>query len=90
MLKAIGMAMKYGAMIPVAVDFLKEIEDTVKDREITQEESRRLMKQLWVVLNTYRATEMGVSYDSFVESMDEKRKAKRKAKRAETVRQALS
>tara|TARA_Y100000034_G_C6530995_1_gene228775 strand:+ start:157 stop:429 length:273 start_codon:yes stop_codon:yes gene_type:complete len=90
MLKAIGMAMKYGAMIPVAVDFLKEIEDTVKDREITQEESQRLMKQFWVVVNTYRATEMGLSYDDFVEAQKENQKAKRKAKRAETVKQALS
>jgi len=90
MLKAIGMAMKYGAMIPVAVDFLKEIEDTVKDREITQEESQRLMKQFWVVVNTYRATEMGLSYDYFVEAQKENQKAKRKAKRAETVKQALS
>ena len=90
MLKAIGMAMKYGAMIPVAVDFLKEIEETVKDREITQEESQRLMKQFWVVVNTYRATEMGVSYDDFVEAQKENQKAKRKAKRAETVKQALS
>ena len=77
MLKAIGMAMKYGAMIPVAVDFLKEIEDTVKDREITQEESQRLMKQFWVVVNTYRATEMGLSYDDFVEAQKENQKAKR-------------
>ncbi len=90
MLKAIGMAMKYGAMIPVAVDFLKEIEETVKDREITQEESQRLMKQFWVVVNTYRATEMGLSYDDFVEAQKENQKAKRKAKRAETVKQALS
>ena len=90
MLKAIGMAMKYGAMIPVAVDFLKEIEDTVKDREITQEESQRLMKQFWVVVNTYRATEMGLSYDDFVEAQKENQKARRKAKRAETVKQALS
>ena len=90
MLKAIGMAMKYGAMIPVAVDFLKEIEETVKDREITQEESQRLMKQFWVVVNTYRATEMGLSYDDFVEAQKEIQKAKRKAKRAETVKQALS
>jgi len=90
MIQAIKMALKYGPMIPVAVDFLKEIEDTVKDREITQEESRRLMKQFWVVVNNYRAVEMGVSYDSFVESMEETRKAKRKAKRAETVKQALS
>ena len=90
MLKAIGMAMKYGAMIPVAVDFLKEIEDTVKDREITQEESRRLMKQFWVVVNTYRATEMGLSYDDFVEAQKENQKARRKARRAETVKQALS
>ena len=82
MLKAIGMAMKYGAMIPVAVDFLKEIEETVKDREITQEESQRLMKQFWVVVNTYRATEMGLSYDDFVEAQKENQKAKRKAKRA--------
>ena len=90
MLKAIGMAMKYGAMIPVAVDFLKEIEETVKDREITQEESQSLMKQFWVVVNTYRATEMGLSYDDFVEAQKENQKAKRKAKRAETVKQALS
>jgi undecaprenyl pyrophosphate phosphatase UppP len=90
MLKAIGMAMKYGAMIPVAVDFLKEIEDTVKDREITQEESQRLMKQFWVVVNTYRATEMGLSYDDFVEAQKENQKAKRKAKRAQIVKQALS
>ena len=90
MLKAIGMAMKYGAMIPVAVDFLQEIEETVKDREITQEESQRLMKQFWVVVNTYRATEMGLSYDDFVEAQKENQKAKRKAKRAETVKQALS
>ena len=90
MLKAIGMAMKYGAMIPVAVDFLKEIEETVKDREITQEESQRLMKQFWVVVTTYRATEMGLSYDDFVEAQKENQKAKRKAKRAETVKQALS
>ena len=90
MLMAIGMAMKYGAMIPVAVDFLKEIEETVKDREITQEESQRLMKQFWVVVNTYRATEMGLSYDDFVEAQKENQKAKRKAKRAETVKQALS
>ena len=90
MLKAIGMAMKYGAMIPVAVDFLKEIEETVKDREITQEESQRLMKQFWVVVNTYRATEMGLSYDDVVEAQKENQKAKRKAKRAETVKQALS
>ena len=90
MLKAIGMAMKYGAMIPVAVDFLKEIEETVKDREIPQEESQRLMKQFWVVVNTYRATEMGLSYDDFVEAQKENQKAKRKAKRAETVKQALS
>ena len=90
MLKAIGMAMKYGAMIPVAVDFLKEIEETVKDREITQEESQRLMKQFWVVVNTYRATEMGLSYDDFVEAQKENQKAKRKAKRAEPVTQALS
>ena len=89
MLKAIGMAMKYGAMIPVAVDFLKEIEDTVKDREITQEESQRLMKQFCVVVNNYRATEMGLSYDDFVEAQKENQKAKRKAKRAETVKQAL-
>ena len=84
------MAMKYGAMIPVAVDFLKEIEDTVKDREITQEESQRLMKQFWVVVNTYRATEMGLSYDDFVEAQKENQKAKRKAKRAQIVKQALS
>ena len=90
MLKAIGMAMKYGPMIPVAVDFLKEIEETVKDREINQAESRRLMKQFWVIVNTYRAVEMGVSYDSFVDSMVATRKAKRKAKRAEVVKQALS
>jgi undecaprenyl pyrophosphate phosphatase UppP len=90
MLKAIGMAMRYGAMIPVAVDFLKEIEDTVKDREITQEESQRLMKQFWVVVNTYRATEMGLSYDDFVEAQKENQKAKRKAKRAQIVKQALS
>ena len=84
------MAMKYGAMIPVAVDFLKEIEDIVKDREITQEESQRLMKQFWVVVNTYRATEMGLSYDDFVEAQKENQKAKRKAKRAQIVKQALS
>ena len=90
MIQAIKMALKYGPMIPVAVDFLKEIEETVKDREINQAESRRLMKQFWVIVNTYRAVEMGVSYDSFVESMEETRKAKRKAKRAEVVKQALS
>ena len=61
MLKAIRMALKYGAMIPVAVEFLKEIEDTVKDREITQTESRRLMKQFWVVVNNYRAVELGLT-----------------------------
>ena len=90
MLKAIRMALKYGAMIPVAVEFLKEIEDTVKDREITQAESRRLMKQFWVVVNNYRAVEMGLTYDQFVVAQEEKKKVKRKAYRADPVKQALS
>ena len=90
MIQEIKMALKYGPMIPVAVEFLKEIEETVKDREITQAESQRLMKQFWVVVNHYRATEMGLSYDDFVDAQKETQKAKRKAKRAEVVKQALS
>ena len=87
MIQAIKMALKYGGMIPVAVDFLKEIEATVKDREISQEESRQLMKQFWVVVNTYRATEMGISYTQFVVQQGENRNAKRRARRSEAAKQ---
>tara|TARA_R110000787_G_scaffold104628_2_gene211845 strand:+ start:104 stop:370 length:267 start_codon:yes stop_codon:yes gene_type:complete len=88
MLKAIRMALKYGAMIPVAVEFLKEIEDTVKDREITQTESRRLMKQFWVVVNNYRAVELGLTYSQFVVVQEAKKRARRKTRRVEVVKQA--
>jgi predicted transcriptional regulator len=90
MIQAIKMALKYGPMIPVAVEFLKEIEDAVKDREITQAESRKLMKQFWVVVNNYRAAELGLTYSQFVVAQEEKRKVKRKAYRADSVKKDLS
>ena len=89
MIQAIRMAMKYGPMIPVAVEFLKEIEETVKDREITQAESRRLMKQFWIVVNNYRAAEMGLSYADFVSSQEKKRSTKKRAPKPDASPQAL-